>query len=166
MTKSPSKLDLTMHLLRFMRHKVIPAVLKNFFIHPLLGICVVGRALHTPASVLATAIRLVKMPVNRVRLFVVIAMLFAANCPANYWGYNGIVQNQSYQLEFTPRVVQNSTYWATMSVGSIGGYGGIQQGYSSNPATDHGGLFSIWDSTSTNADSFVIGFNQIGRAHV
>jgi hypothetical protein len=99
------------------------------------------------------------MQLNHVRLLIAIAVCFTTNGYANYWGYNGIVQNQTYQLEFTPRIVQNSTYWATMSVGSIGGYGGIQQAYSSNPVTDHGGLYSIWDSTSTNTDSFVFGYN-------
>jgi hypothetical protein len=78
---------------------------------------------------------------------------------ANYWGYNGIVPNQTYQIEFTPLISQNTTYWATMSVSSIGGYGGIQQWNSSNPTTDHGGLFSIWDSTPTNVDSLVVGYN-------
>ena len=86
-------------------------------------------------------------------------MLIARSAHANYWGYNGIVQNQTYQLEFTPLIAQNTTYWATMSVSSIGGYGGIQQWLSSNPTTDHEGLFSIWDTTATNADSFVVGYN-------
>jgi hypothetical protein len=83
------------------------------------------------------------------------------NTHANYWGYNGIVPNQTYQVEFTPRIVENTTYWATMSVSSIGGYGGIQQLGSPNPTTDHVGLFSIWDSTSTTADAFVFGYNRL-----
>jgi len=86
-------------------------------------------------------------------------VLIARSAHANYWGYNGVVQNQTYQLEFTPLIAQNTTYWATMSVSSIGGYGGIQQWNSSNPTTDHGGLYSIWDSTATNTDSFVVGYN-------
>jgi hypothetical protein len=98
------------------------------------------------------------MPLNQVRLLIAIAVCFTTNGYANYWGYNGIVQNQTYQIEFTPLIPQNTTYWATMSVSSIGGYGGIQQWLSSNPTTDHGGLFSIWDTTATNADSFVVGY--------
>jgi len=31
-----------------------------------------------------------------------LVMWFATNCPANYWGYHGIIQNQTYQLEFIP----------------------------------------------------------------
>jgi Domain of unknown function (DUF3472)/Malectin domain len=75
---------------------------------------------------------------------------------ANYWGYNNIVQNQTYQLEFTPRISQNNTYWATMSVSSIGGYGGIQQ---HGAPGDNWGLFSLWDSSDTVIDSFVAGLN-------
>jgi hypothetical protein len=119
----------------------------------------VRHALHAPTSQSAKSIPLAKISVSRVRLLVVATALFAANCHANYWGYNGILQNQTYQLEFTPLIAQNTTYWATMSVSSIGGYGGIQQWNSSNPTTDHGGLFSIWDSTATNTDSFVVGYN-------
>ena len=46
-----------------------------------------------------------------------------------------------------------------MSVSSIGGYGGIQQWNSANPRTDHGGLYSIWDTSPKSLDAFVIGFN-------
>ncbi|MEI6392762.1 MAG: hypothetical protein WCT12_16860 [Verrucomicrobiota bacterium] len=73
--------------------------------------------------------------------------------------YKHAAPNQTYQLEFTPRIVQNTTYWATMSVSSIGGYGGIQQWNSASPSTDHVGLYSIWDSTETTMDAFVFGYN-------
>lgn len=75
---------------------------------------------------------------------------------ANYWGFDNIVQNQTYQMEFTPTIEADTTYWATMSVSSIGGYGGIQQG---SGTSDHRGLFSLWDSTSTNIDALVSGYN-------
>ncbi len=85
------------------------------------------------------------------------AALFACSAAhANYFGFSGVVENQTYQLEFTPRVSQNFTYWATMSVSSIGGYGGIQQHGSAN---DHWGLFSLWDSSGTVKDSLVAGLN-------
>jgi len=84
------------------------------------------------------------------------ASLTTTRVEANYWGFNNVAPNQSYQLEFTPTIVADTTYWATMSVSSIGGYGGIQQG---TGTTDHRGLFSLWDSTSTNLNSVVTGYN-------
>lgn len=111
--------------------------------------------LTRPSTELSPSTRLRKAVIGGCLL----VMWFATNCPANYWGYHGIIQNQTYQLEFIPRIAQNTTYWATMSVSSIGGYGGIQQWNSPSPSTVHLGLYSIWDSTATTMDAFVFGYN-------
>lgn len=84
------------------------------------------------------------------------ASLASAPAHANYFGFNGITENQTYQLEFTSRIIADNTYFATMSIQSIGGYGGIQQGAGSG---DHRGLFSLWDTNDVSRDSWVAGLN-------
>ncbi|HEY4415620.1 MAG TPA: DUF3472 domain-containing protein, partial [Verrucomicrobiae bacterium] len=94
-------------------------------------------------------------PLKPLALAAAVISLAVTNAHANYWGFNGIVQNQTWQIEARPNIVADHTYWAIVSVSSIGGYGGMQQ----NTSTDRRGLFSLWDSTATNLDAFVYGFN-------
>lgn len=108
------------------------------------------------------------MPTLRTRLAAsafAAAAIASSPAHANYFGFNGITENQTYQLEFTSRTIPNNTYFATMSISSIGGYGGIQQGSGTG---DRRGLFSLWDTNDTSRDCWVAGLNPfltfMGRA--
>jgi Ricin-type beta-trefoil lectin domain-like/Malectin domain/Domain of unknown function (DUF3472) len=106
-----------------------------------------------------------RLPIRFLGLAAGVFLLATPVAQAGYWGYNNIAQNQTWQVEFTPRTTADATYWSVGSIASIGGYGGIQQQIGTQ---GRWALFSLWDN-GTAKDVVAAGFNpflgysEIGR---